>query len=469
MAGSVVALLLIGSGLQAAKSADAKLVRFGGGPLYADQPSDCIVPAEREAVRKDIARFQAATRGGSGVQPFTPAPQKYRFFPQGGTLWRDLFVVNFADKDPTAGILDWDCTDFTYDTHAGHDVDLKTFGEQVIGVPIFAVLDGVVVARADGNFDQNTSWGGQPANYVVLYHGGTHYTYYWHMRNGSVAVNVGDYVKAGTQLGMTASSGNSSGPHLHFETWNNNTWIEPSSGACNNDESNWTNQTPIRRDMYLRDFNITNVLIENYPGLPTDMPRTGTFLSGVRPVSWWMNLHNQPAFSTWRVVLRRPNGTVNYDSATVGFNNGAPYRWAWWWWRYNFNLDMVGNWSVEIYLNGTLSVAAPFSVVASQAEIVNRRPNPITGGLDPANPRPGDVVFCRVNSDLVLDDPDYDIVRYRYRWFRNGVLVRDVVSAGLADALPGSKLPVSSLRCEVLVGDGKGWDRGFVAVPVGRS
>jgi len=440
------------------------LIAQGGGPLGLEAPRDCIAPAERRYVQEQIRRYEASTLPDYG--PLTPASQRYAFYPQAGVLWEDIFVNNFVDMDPTGGILDWDCSGFTYDGHRGHDSDLKTFTEQDIGVPIYAALPGTVVARADGNPDKNTSWGNQPANYVVLHHGGTHYTYYWHMKNGSVAVQVGDWVRLGQQIGQTASSGVSTGPHLHFETWDQGTWLEPSAGACNPGESNWTAQIPIRRDNYLRDFNITWTNLANEPSLPWDKPRTGTFVQGVRPVYFWVNSHNHAASSTWRVRLIRPNGVQAYDSGTGSFNNPF-YRWSWWWWGYNFNLFEVGEWRLELSFNGSVMVSAPLLVVATAGEVANRPPYPATGRFDPPNPRPEEAAIVRVDSDLLLDDPDYEEVRYRYRWYENGDLVRDVVSAARSDVLRAGKGP-RRLECRVDVGDSLVWRRGFTAVPVSR-
>ena len=41
-------------------------------------------------------------------------------------------------------------------------------------------------------------------------------TIYCHMQNGSLRVGVGDRVTCGQPIGRSASSGNSTGPHLHF-------------------------------------------------------------------------------------------------------------------------------------------------------------------------------------------------------------------------------------------------------------
>ena len=58
-------------------------------------------------------------------------------------------------------------------------------------------------------------------NYVVLQHtandGSLFYTLYGHMINGSIQVAVGENVEQGRVLGTMGSTGNSTGPHLHFE------------------------------------------------------------------------------------------------------------------------------------------------------------------------------------------------------------------------------------------------------------
>jgi hypothetical protein len=53
-------------------------------------------------------------------------------------------------------------------------------------------------------------------------------------------------------------------------------------------------------------------------------------------------------------------------------------------------------------------------------------------------PTAEDGVQCRVGTSLVTEDPDLDIVRYRYRWIVDGKLVRVVRSAGLSDVLKGT-------------------------------
>ena len=61
--------------------------------------------------------------------------------------------------------------------------------------------------------------------YVVVSHGSGNTTLYAHMSSRSVS--VGDYVDQGDVLGITGSTGISSGPHLHFEITENGSRINP--------------------------------------------------------------------------------------------------------------------------------------------------------------------------------------------------------------------------------------------------
>ena len=78
---------------------------------------------------------------------------------------------------------------------------------------ICAVASGKVVVAKAGT----TGYG----NYVVIEHlsdeGKRFYTLYGHMVNGSISVAEGSEVKKGQVLGIMGSTGNSTGPHLHFE------------------------------------------------------------------------------------------------------------------------------------------------------------------------------------------------------------------------------------------------------------
>ncbi len=65
--------------------------------------------------------------------------------------------------------------------------------------------------------------GGAPAiggNQVIIDHGNGEFSFYGHLRPGSVRVHVGDQVQRLQQIGAVGSSGNSTEPHLHFHVCN---------------------------------------------------------------------------------------------------------------------------------------------------------------------------------------------------------------------------------------------------------
>ncbi|MER7736618.1 M23 family metallopeptidase [Streptomyces erythrochromogenes] len=74
------------------------------------------------------------------------------------------------------------------------------------GTSVHAVGFGTVV---------EAGWGGAYGNNVVIKHNDGTFTQYGHM--SSLNVSVGQQVTPGQQIGLSGSTGNSSGPHLHFE------------------------------------------------------------------------------------------------------------------------------------------------------------------------------------------------------------------------------------------------------------
>lgn len=77
-----------------------------------------------------------------------------------------------------------------------------------IGTNVYAAADGVVL---------QASWrSGGLGNCVVLQHSGGLRTYYGH-GNGTFYVKPGQVVKKGQLIMLSGNTGNSSGPHLHFE------------------------------------------------------------------------------------------------------------------------------------------------------------------------------------------------------------------------------------------------------------
>jgi hypothetical protein len=95
-----------------------------------------------------------------------------------------------------------------------------------INPPLVAAADGWVRwIEEDFNVECHPGGNGEPCcwqsnNYVVIEHENGEWSGYTHMQVGSVTasgVAVGDWVTAGTIIGIEGSVGCSTGPHLHFE------------------------------------------------------------------------------------------------------------------------------------------------------------------------------------------------------------------------------------------------------------
>ncbi|MFJ6865419.1 M23 family metallopeptidase [Streptomyces termitum] len=82
------------------------------------------------------------------------------------------------------------------------------------GVDFHAAYGSTVVSVGSGTVVE-AGWGGAYGNNIVIrMHDGT-YTQYGHL--ASIGVYVGQTVEPGQRIGVSGSTGNSTGPHLHFE------------------------------------------------------------------------------------------------------------------------------------------------------------------------------------------------------------------------------------------------------------
>ncbi|MDX2270833.1 MAG: M23 family metallopeptidase [Cyanobacteriota bacterium] len=84
------------------------------------------------------------------------------------------------------------------------------------GVDLAASMGTPVLAAFSGSVLSAGSLGGL-GNAVVLGHSATQRTRYGHM--DTVAVTAGQTVRQGSVIGYVGSTGESTGPHLHFELW----------------------------------------------------------------------------------------------------------------------------------------------------------------------------------------------------------------------------------------------------------
>lgn len=169
----------------------------------------------------------------------------------GAYRWPTTFgavVTAHYDNNGGAGApLDWLCGGNSYSGHRGTDVGVPKFTD------VFAGADGWVKQSVDGYGDGylGSTDGGGFGNHVAIHHGGGDLTIYAHLAGGTGLPAKGATVTCGQKIGQSGASGNSSGPHLHFETrvgvdemgsYYSGAADDPYAGPCSGPITFWVDQ-----------------------------------------------------------------------------------------------------------------------------------------------------------------------------------------------------------------------------------
>lgn len=154
--------------------------------------------------------------GGGSTTPVQPETPSVTPPTTSGFVWPSPgYYTRTSDWEEDRGYL-----------HGGIDIGVP------IGATIVAAESGTVVASYNGcphNWGKNGSCGcgGGYGNYVFIDHGNGKLTVYGHLTNA--IVSTGQHVSKGQTIGYSGSTGNSTGPHLHFECRYNGVRYNPMS------------------------------------------------------------------------------------------------------------------------------------------------------------------------------------------------------------------------------------------------
>ncbi|MHB8073543.1 M23 family metallopeptidase [Desulfosporosinus fructosivorans] len=88
-----------------------------------------------------------------------------------------------------------------------------------------AISSGSLIRAARAGKVTKTGWVGVYGLTVMLDHGDGVQTLYAH--NSKILVKVGDFVSGGERISISGNTGNSTGPHLHFEIRHNGKTVDP--------------------------------------------------------------------------------------------------------------------------------------------------------------------------------------------------------------------------------------------------
>ena len=154
-------------------------------------------------------------RGGPwfvGNGPDNESGHRRVFIPIGGNAWlAQRFAVDFMRFDEQGRAQAGDGT---------RNQDYPSYGQEALSVAdarVLSVIDGVAENTPGKGRAVPITLATAAGNQVSLDLGGGFTAFYAHLQPGSVRVKVGDRVRRGQVLGLVGNSGNSTGPHLHFQ------------------------------------------------------------------------------------------------------------------------------------------------------------------------------------------------------------------------------------------------------------
>ncbi len=234
-----------------------------------------------EMITKIKNRYpQDIVRSNGQVDAFLHWPLIYRPKPENETDQNYYGISNYVDSNGGYPNLnsEWQCGNRTYDTaygynHTGLDVYPwpfpwnKMIDEEIL---VVAAADGFIEQKTDGNYDRNCGPLdplSSAANSITIRHPNGYHTLYLHFkRNTITSKNIGDPVVAGEVLGVVGSSGVSTGPHLHFEVWDENfrvvePFFDENMSDCNVTVENslWLDQEPYYKPQIQKVMTTTQV------------------------------------------------------------------------------------------------------------------------------------------------------------------------------------------------------------------
>ena len=134
----------------------------------------------------------------------------------GKLLWPIPHAAVSQGFGPTAYVFEAAYAGFAH-FHTGIDLSVP------LGTPVFAAADGVVVLARPMTDAAGALVG--YGNYIIIQHDAGLKTLYGHLL--AIGVKEGDQVKRGQLIGLVGSTGNSTGPHTHFEVRIDNSPVDP--------------------------------------------------------------------------------------------------------------------------------------------------------------------------------------------------------------------------------------------------
>jgi hypothetical protein len=166
-------------------------------------------------------------------------PHRFVTNPMNGTL------------DPSEKFaIDWvqvDAHGLAYRTDGKKPEDWIGYGAEILAVAPGTVVEVVrdLPDVTPGKNPEGLTIAQIAGNRVIIDMGSGYYAMYAHLAPGSVQLHVGDYVRQGQKLGLLGNTGNSSGPHLHFQVMDRPSSLDDTSLPFVFDHMNLEGRVPL--------------------------------------------------------------------------------------------------------------------------------------------------------------------------------------------------------------------------------
>jgi len=251
-------------------------------------------------------------------------------FPVKCQINKNCWILNYVDDDSASNWHDYKGGRQTYEGHTGTDIAIKNISQMKQGVDVLAAASGLVVATRDGVADknalaqninqlQNSGCG----NRVAIKHSNGWITDYCHMKNGSIRVKKGAFVKAGQPLGQIGLSGLTEFPHLHLNVQQNNQFIDPFTGL---ERYTQGNRLPLWAPNVLQLLRYKPIVIYNV-GVSSEIPKvldirnekykTNRIDSNADMLLVWLDMFHVEVGDSIDVLIKNPNDNVYFFKKIV--------------------------------------------------------------------------------------------------------------------------------------------------------
>lgn len=339
----------------------------GGEYIHPTQNEACLTPSQRNQLVQDLINSQRLLKQqGKLLEAFKNNQHPLFIWPvkQSDAInYNEIWAIsNYVDHNTEFPnkVTDYNGGSKSYDTengynHRGLDIFIWPYSWNMVdqnGLTVIAAAPGQIIFKRDGQFDRSCSLNGNQWNAIYIQHSDGSVAWYGHLKEGSLtSKEIGATVATGEYLGVVASSGNSTGPHLHFEVFEDDSYqldklIDPYAGPFNNlnEDTWWAAQKPYRNPTI--NALTTNTDQPNFAACPQSVTINEKNQFAVNELVYFTVFLKDQLGQNFNLTVYRPDQSVAYSWSRELANDYASS-----YWYYSRAVDVEGQWEVKCELS----------------------------------------------------------------------------------------------------------------------